>query len=89
VLGNGFILTAVLWGAALAWIIDRRLRLSAAAFALASLATLFGVIHSPLPSGALFWPWDAGLVRELAWPVAGAYGVLTALCLMLGSRGVE
>jgi AGZA family xanthine/uracil permease-like MFS transporter len=89
VLGNGFILTAVLWGAALAWIIDRRLRLSAAAFALASLATLFGVIHSPLPSGALFWPWNAGLVREIAWPVAGAYGVLTALCLMLGSRGVE
>ncbi len=89
VLGNGFILTAVLWGAALAWIIDRRLRLSAAAFALASLATLFGVIHSPLPSGALFWPWDGGAVREMAWPVAGAYGVLVALCLMLRLRDAE
>jgi adenine/guanine/hypoxanthine permease len=86
VLGNGFILTAVLWGAALAWIIDRRLPLSAGAFALASVAAFFGVIHSPLPSGALFWPWDAGVVREVAWPVAGAYGVLAALCLMLGRR---
>ncbi|HXU91111.1 MAG TPA: MFS transporter [Methylomirabilota bacterium] len=86
VLGNGFILTAVLWGAALAWIIDRRLPLSAGTFALASVAAFFGVIHSPLPSGALFWPWDAGVVRAVAWPVAGAYGVLAALCLMLGRR---
>jgi AGZA family xanthine/uracil permease-like MFS transporter len=86
VLGNGFILTSVLWGAALAWIIDRQLLLTAAAFALASLATLFGVIHSPLPSGALFWPWSVGVVRDVAWPVAGAYGVLAAMCATLGRR---
>jgi AGZA family xanthine/uracil permease-like MFS transporter len=89
VLGNGFILTAVLWGAALVWIIDHRLGASAIVFALASLATLFGVIHSPLPSGAVFWPWDAGLVREVAWPVAGAYGVLAAVCAMAGVRRAD
>jgi AGZA family xanthine/uracil permease-like MFS transporter len=86
VLGNGFILTAVLWGSALAWIIDRRLLLTSVVFALASLATLFGVIHSPLPTGALFWPWSAGVTREVAWPVAGAYGVLAGLCATLGLR---
>jgi AGZA family xanthine/uracil permease-like MFS transporter len=86
VLGNGFILTAVLWGAALAWMIDRRLRLTAVAFAVASLTTLFGVIHSPLPGGALFWPWSAGIVREVAWPVAGAYGLLAVVCAALGMR---
>jgi AGZA family xanthine/uracil permease-like MFS transporter len=86
VLGNGFILTSVLWGAALAWIIDRRLLLTAAVFAVASLATLFGLIHSPLPSGALFWPWNVAVAREVAWPVAGAYGVLAALCATLGRR---
>jgi adenine/guanine/hypoxanthine permease len=86
VLGNGFILTAVLWGAAVAWMIDRRLRLTAVAFAVASLATLFGVIHSPLPGGALFWPWSVGIAREVAWPVAGAYGLLAAVCAMLGVR---
>jgi adenine/guanine/hypoxanthine permease len=86
VLGNGFILTSVLWGAALAWMIDRKLLLTAAAFAVASLATLFGVIHSPLPTGALFWPWSVGVAREVAWAVAGAYGVLAAMCAMLGVR---
>jgi AGZA family xanthine/uracil permease-like MFS transporter len=86
VLGNGFILTAVLWGSALAWMIDRRLLLTAVAFAAASLATLFGVIHSPLPSGALFWPWSAGAPREVAFPLAGAYGVLAGLCAGLATR---
>lgn len=86
VLGNGFILTAVLWGSALAWIIDRRLPLTAVAFAVASLATLFGVIHSPLPSGALFWPWSVGAPREVTLPLAGAYGVLAGLCAALAAR---
>jgi AGZA family xanthine/uracil permease-like MFS transporter len=89
VLGNGFILTSVLWGAALVWIIDRRLHLTAVAFALASLATLFGVIHSPLPSGALFWPWAAGVTRDVAWPVAGAYGLLAAASAALGRRSLD
>ena len=86
VLGNGFILTSVLWGAALAWMIDRKLLLTAAALAVASLATLFGVIHSPLPTGAVFWPWSLGVAREVAWPVAGAYGVLAATSAMLALR---
>ena len=87
VLGNGFILTAVLWGSALAWMIDRRLLLTALAFALASLASLFGVIHSAVPSGALFWPWSASAPREVALSLAGAYGVLAGLCAVLGVRG--
>jgi AGZA family xanthine/uracil permease-like MFS transporter len=83
VLGNGFILSALLWGSAVAFIIDRRLRLAAALFASASLATLFGLIHSPLQSGALFLPW----VVDSAIPgaLAGAYGVLAGLCWLLGS----
>lgn len=78
VLGNGFFLTAVLWGAALVFIIERQLTLAAAVFALASAATLFGAIHSPQPSGALFWPWAAPSVVSAR--LAGAYGVLTVLC---------
>src|SRR5262249_12636914 len=58
-LGNGFILTAVLWGWALASIIDGRLGLAGILFVVASLAALFGAIHSPLATGALFWPWAA------------------------------
>src|SRR5262249_28396725 len=56
VLGNGFILTAVLWGWALVTMIDRRFLVTAAVLAVASLATLVGLVHSPLPGGAPFLP---------------------------------
>jgi AGZA family xanthine/uracil permease-like MFS transporter len=79
VLGNGFILTAVLWATALVYVIDRRGAGAAVVFALASLATLGGLIHSPLPGGALFWPWAPGAPLAIAAPLAGAYGILAAL----------
>ena len=81
VLGNGFIVTALLWGWALASIIDGRLGRAAAVFATCAAATLFGLIHSPLPSGALFWPWSAGGSGALA--LAAAYGVGAGLLLAL------
>jgi AGZA family xanthine/uracil permease-like MFS transporter len=80
-LGNGFILTALLWGAAAAMIIDRRLLAAAGTLAVASLASLCGVIHSPLVSGGIFWPGQAGST----WPglLAGGYGLLAALLVLL------
>jgi AGZA family xanthine/uracil permease-like MFS transporter len=80
-LGNGFILTALLWAAATAMIIDRRLRAAAAFLAVASLGSLVGVIHSPLGSGGVFWPGGSGS----AWPgrVAGSYGLLAGLLALL------
>jgi AGZA family xanthine/uracil permease-like MFS transporter len=80
VLGNGFILTALLWGWALVTMIDRRFLVTSAVLAVASLATLVGLVHSPDPGGALFWPWAEHAPRALALPLAGAYGVLAALC---------
>jgi len=58
VLGNGFILTALLWSSALAMAIDRRLNGAALLFAIAGALTLFGLIHSPLDSNAVFFPID-------------------------------
>jgi AGZA family xanthine/uracil permease-like MFS transporter len=85
VLGNGFVITAVLWAWALAAIIDRRFAIAAAVLATASLASLFGVIHSPLASGGLFWPWavDSGIPRQ----VAAAYGVLAGLTALAAAPG--
>ena len=82
-LGNGFILTALLWGAAAAMIIDRRLLAAAAILATASIASLFGVIHSPLESGGLFWPGQAAS----PWPglLAGGYGLVAALLVLLAA----
>jgi AGZA family xanthine/uracil permease-like MFS transporter len=86
VLGNGFILTAVLWGSALVFIIERRPGATAVVFAVCSLATLCGLVHSPLPSGAVFWPWSPGAPLAVAAPLAGAYGALTAVALSLAAR---
>lgn len=58
-LAGGFIVTSMLWAAILAYIIDRRLYV-AAAFSLACAAlSVFGVIHSPYPSGKLVLGWSA------------------------------
>ncbi len=53
-------------------------------FVVASLAALFGVIHSPLANGALFWPWAAP--SPMPGRLAGAYGVLAALAWLAGTR---
>jgi AGZA family xanthine/uracil permease-like MFS transporter len=81
VLGNGFILTALLWGSGVALIVDRRLVAAAGAFALASLASLCGVMHSPLETGGLFWPGTIGS----RWPgrLAAGYGLLAGLLVLL------
>ena len=84
VLGNGFIVTALLWGSAVVAIVERRLAVAAAIFGAASLASLLGVIHSPLPSGAMFWPGATGTGAALR--VAGGYGLAGAVLLFLAGR---
>jgi AGZA family xanthine/uracil permease-like MFS transporter len=88
VLGNGFVLTALLWGWALVSIIERRLDVAAAVLVTAGLAALFGVIHSPLASGALFWPWTVATAAPMH--IAAGYGVAAGLLAMLArSRSGE
>ena len=83
-LGNGFIVTSLLWGAAFAALFDRSLGRSAAWLGGCAVLTLCGVIHSPLASGALFWPWQTP--QAIVWHVAAAYGVMAALMLLLQPR---
>jgi AGZA family xanthine/uracil permease-like MFS transporter len=83
-LGNGFIVTGMLWGAFLAKMIDRRLRV--AAFYLFVLAALsfFGVIHSASPDGLMYFPWDlSGIARQVPYQFACAYLVLGGMMLIL------
>jgi AGZA family xanthine/uracil permease-like MFS transporter len=84
VMGNGFVLTALVWGSALAAIIDRRLGAAAAVLAAGGVAALFGLIHSPLATGAVFWPWSVANATPLV--IAGGYGVSAALLLVLAPR---
>ncbi len=82
ILGNGFIVTSLLWGAVFASLLDHRIREAAAFLLVCAFATLCGVIHSPLESGALFYPWDPP--EPLVWHLATGYGVMALVFLGLG-----
>ena len=62
-LSGGFIVASLLWGTTLAHLIDGRIRPAIAALLLASVCALFGIIHSPLPSGPIVLPSEA--IRQL------------------------
>jgi AGZA family xanthine/uracil permease-like MFS transporter len=83
-LGNGFIVTSMLWAAALAALIDGRPARAAGVLALAAALTLFGVVHSVHPAGGLYVPWSLDAAPR-AWMLqfAGAYAVLAGLLLAL------
>ena len=71
VLAHGFIVTGLIWGALSAELIERRpLRAALWCAAAAALAAV-GLIHSTVPTGALYWPWHDGARESLT--LAGAY----------------
>ena len=84
-LGNGFILTAMLWGAFLAEMIDRRLKRSALYLGILAVLTFFGVIHAANPEGSMYLPWRLAdpLARTVAYQFALGYVVLAGLMLVL------
>lgn len=55
-LGNGFILTAMLWGAVVACMTDRKLKQCVAYLVVLAGLSLFGVIHSVDPDGRMYSP---------------------------------
>jgi adenine/guanine/hypoxanthine permease len=85
-LGNGFILTGMLWGGMLVELIDRNL--NKASFYLLILAGLsfFGVIHSSAPDGNMYNPINlpAGPAHDLPFQFAAGYLVLAVLFGLLG-----
>ena len=70
-LGNGFIISAILWGAATATLIDRKFRASALYLLTGALFSLFGIIHSPAVGGSFVLPWKAN--ASISWHFAAAY----------------
>ncbi len=57
-LGNGFILTAMLWGAVVCCMTDRKLKQAAVYLVILAGLSLFGVIHSVDPDGQMYLPWN-------------------------------
>jgi len=87
VLGNGFILTAMLWGSALSFLIHRRMKAFVWTMVSVILLTLFGVIHSTEPSGAIYLP-D---LSTLSYPVriALGYAAFTTLSVLFHRFGTD
>jgi len=83
-LGNGFIVTGMLWAAFLAEMVDRRLRRSAAYLGMLAFLSFFGIIHSAMPDGAMYFPWElAEPYRQVPYQFTTAYIALAIVLLML------
>jgi AGZA family xanthine/uracil permease-like MFS transporter len=81
-LGNGFILTALLWGGALAFLIDRRIAPAALTLTVCAFLSLFGFIHSIEPQANIYLPWTTGSSLPYQW--ATAYVVFAGMIVILG-----
>jgi AGZA family xanthine/uracil permease-like MFS transporter len=85
-LANGFILTAMLWGAFLAFLIDHRFTACSVTLAICSGLSFFGVIHSVLPTGGIYLPWSAALHGSVApYHWAAAYALVAIMIAALGA----
>lgn len=80
VLGNGFIITSMIWASIVVAMIEGRPGRAAWITLLGAILALFGVIHSVTPEGGLYLPWmlDPWL-RFIALQFTGAYLVLAAV----------
>ena len=86
-LGNGFIITAMIWTTALVAMIDGRNGRAVVALLVGALLTLFGIIHSVDPRGGIYLPWGVeGLRATILWQVAGAYA---AMAVLLGALSLQ
>jgi len=90
-LGNGFIISALVWGAATAELIDRRYLRSAGFLLCGAVLSLFGVIHSPAAQGTFVLPWKEPshlpLQFALAY-VAAAVTVFAARWMVAGKAAL-
>jgi AGZA family xanthine/uracil permease-like MFS transporter len=85
ILANGFIVTSMIWAAALAALIDRQMWRAAVYFAICALFTLFGVMHSPFAGSPLYLPWQLeGKALSDVLHYAGGYMAVALLLLAWG-----
>jgi AGZA family xanthine/uracil permease-like MFS transporter len=87
VLGNGFIITSMLWASFVVALIDARHAHASGILLLGAAMTAFGVIHSVEPSGGVYLPWLLGEAsRAVAWQFTAAYVVLA---IVIGALSLQ
>lgn len=83
-LGNGFIVTAMLWGAFMAHLIDRKLKLASLYLAILAGMTFCGIVHSVHPDGNMYWPWQLPPhLSNIVYQFTAAYLILGAVIFLL------
>ncbi|MFC5741592.1 hypothetical protein [Dyella tabacisoli] len=88
VLGNGFIITAMIWASFVVALIDGRTARAAWIVLLGGVLSLFGVIHSAELAGGVYLPWLLEPAsRQIVWQFAGAYLALAVVLLLLSLQG--
>ena len=90
VVGRNFILTSLLWGALMVFLIERKSLASVLTLIVLGVFSLFGVIHSVDPQGALTLPWliDSNIPVQIAIGYFG-FAFLVFLLFLMGRRGEE
>jgi AGZA family xanthine/uracil permease-like MFS transporter len=81
-LAHGFILTAMLWGGSVAFLIDRKVGAAAVTLIACAALSFFGFIHSFTPTGGIYLPWRTGSTLPYHW--TAAYLSFAALITILG-----
>jgi len=92
VMARGYILTSLIWGALLVWIMDRKMTRAAGAAFVAALCTEFGIIHSVLASSGMYLPWalpDLGGYEMLSHRLAAGYLIAGIMLLAFGMMKSE
>src|SRR5690606_14887947 len=77
-LGQGYILTSMIWGAAVAFLIDKQVFKASIALLTGGVFTYFGITHSVLSNGAMYFPWELKDVQmqTIVYSLATSYIVL-------------
>ncbi|MFZ5628234.1 MAG: hypothetical protein ACOY5B_03830 [Spirochaetota bacterium] len=79
--GNGFILTAMIWGSFTAMLIDRRYKESCIFLLIGAFLTFFGLMHSVQIGGGMYLPWQIAMpkIGPNPYVLTGAYLILAAM----------
>ncbi|MGY3232157.1 AGZA family xanthine/uracil permease-like MFS transporter [Luteibacter sp. HA06] len=84
ILGNGFIITSMVWASFVVAMIDGEVRKAAGIVAIGAVLTAFGIIHSVEPIGSVYLPWALDpATRALVWQFVAAYGALAVVLFLL------
>lgn len=90
ILGNGFIITSMVWASMLVALIEQRLRQAAGILLVGAALTVFGIIHSVDANASVYLPWTLSVEsRALVWQFAVAYVVLAGVLFLLSFQKQE